>query len=138
MAEGLLQLKLSAPEHEPVEIEATEIVVPGSAGVFTVLPGHTPLLTTLTQGVLIAYRPDADAVFCAIHEGFAEVLGDRIVVLADTMELSESIDAARAQAARERAEERLQGPGHGRSVQRAEAGLSRAIARLQAQRREEY
>lgn len=138
MAEGLLQLELSAPEHEPVEIEAIEIVVPGSGGVFTVLPGHTPLLTTLTHGVLIAYPAEGDAIFCAVHEGFAEVLDDRVVVLANGMELSDSIDAARAEAAKERAEDRIAGVTQGHTVEQAQAWLGRARARIQAQGREEY
>lgn len=137
MAERLLQLELSAPEHEPVEIQATEIVAPGSGGVFTVLPGHTPLLTTLTYGVLIVYRAEEDAVFCAVHEGFAEVLDDRVVVLADGMEFSDSIDAARAEAAKERAKDRINGVTHEHTVEQAQAWLGRARARIQAHGREE-
>ena len=138
MAERRLHLSLCAPTHPPVDIAADEIVVPGEAGIFTVLPGHTPLLTTLTKGVLIAYGTGSGERFFAVHDGFAEVLHNRITVLADTLELAEKIDAERAQAAAERARKRLDKREPELDVARAEAALARSLARLEAHARRAF
>lgn len=132
MAKAPLQLELCSPAHPPLSFEVTEVVVPGAAGIFTVLSGHTPLLTTLSKGALIARLPDGEDRFLAVHDGFAEVLDNRISILADTMELAENIDLARAEAAAERARERLRKPSSELDVARAEAALARSLARLQA------
>ena len=133
-----LTIELCSPQHAPVELDATEIVLPGASGVLTVLPGHTAALTALTHGVVIVYdQEDETASFFAVHEGFAEILGDRILVLADVMEPRAAIDEDRAKAALERATGRLEKPKPGISVLRAEAALARARARLRAHDREE-
>lgn len=133
-----LTIELCSPQHAPVELDAAEIVLPGVAGVLTVLPGHTPTLTTLTHGVVIVYDQKETANFFAIHEGFAEILDDRILILAEVMETRAAIDEARAKAALERATERMEKPRPDTSVLRAEAALARAHARLRACDGEEY
>ena len=138
MAEARLTLELSSPLHEPVDIDTVEVVVPGSAGVFTVLPGHTPTLTTLAHGVVIAYDTWDNKSFYAVHCGTAEVLHDKIVILADVMETQGAIDKERAEAALARAERRLAKPDKSISVARAEAALARARARIQAHHGQEY
>ena len=85
MAAKRIQLELCAPTHAPVVFETDEVVIPGSAGVFTVLPGHTPLLTTLGIGVVTAYENEAQPRVFAVHDGFAEILADRVILLADTI-----------------------------------------------------
>lgn len=127
-----LTLELCSAEHRPVDVEAAEVTVPGAGGVFTVLPGHTPLLTTLREGVVIAHRPDGHAEYFAVHRGFCEVADNRVMILADVMETQGAIDEDRAQAALKRAEERLEKPNREIDVARAEAALARARARLQA------
>ena len=133
-----LTIELCSPQHAPVELDAAEIVLPGAAGVLTVLPGHTPALTSLTHGVVIVYDRNETANFFAIHEGFAEILGDRILVLAEIMETRAAIDETRAKAALERAMGRLEKPRPDTSIPRAEAALARARARLRAHAGEEY
>lgn len=136
--EGVLTLEIATPGQAPRHCTAAEVTVPGEQGVFSVLPGHTAVLTTLTHGVLIAYAESGDTQFYAIHGGFAEILNDTITVMAITVEDGESIDPERARAARDRAEERLKKPGLDVNVARAEAALARALARIQAQDRSEY
>lgn len=138
MAERRLHLELRAPGHTPVSYEAEEIVIPGAAGIFTVLPGHTPLLSALGKGVIAAYDSDGEPRFFAVHDGFAEVLNDRILILADTMELAENIDEERAQAAFERATGLLLKPSDDTDVGHAEAALGRSLARLQARAGDEF
>ncbi|MEX2015189.1 MAG: ATP synthase F1 subunit epsilon, partial [Candidatus Hydrogenedentales bacterium] len=132
-----LHLELTSPGAPPIELEAVQVVIPGAAGIFTVLPGHTALLTTLTQGVIVATTATGPKAFIAVHGGFAEVNHDRILVLADVMEKGEKVELERAKAARDRAQERLQQPADF-NVARAEAALARALARLEAHAHEEY
>lgn len=135
-ARQVLHLEICTPERTPVRLEASEAIVPGALGVFTVLPGHTPLLATLGVGVLIAHTTAGEDRFFAINGGFAEVAQDRIIVLATTAESDHEIDPSRAEAARERAEQRLKPPlDEDVDMARAEMALRRALARLDAHRR---
>ena len=88
--------------HEEVD----EVQVPGSEGYLGVLPGHAPLLATLTVGGLW-YRQGQEKHYFAIGFGFAEVKPDGVTVLAQIAEKADEIDVARAEAAKQRAEERL-------------------------------
>lgn len=138
MAEAPLQLELCAPEHMPVTIEATEVVVPGAAGIFTVLPGHTALLSALGAGVVIVQPPEGEKEFYAVHRGFVEVIDDRIMVLADRMERGEDIDPERARSALARAAEGRQASREPADIRDADAAWARATARLQAHEKGEY
>jgi len=137
VAEAPLKIRISSPERPTAELEADELVLPGAAGVFTVLPGHTPLLTTLTQGVLIARRGEREAEFFAVHGGFAEVLQNRISILADVLEPAEEIDLGRAKSAEERARARLREREEHVEFAVVEAALARSLARQQAHARNE-
>ena len=128
---------MCSPTQEPVEMQADRIVLPGSDGIMTIMPGHTLFLTTLTNGVAIVHQNE-ETYFYAIHGGFAEIINDRVVILPDMLEASSDIDSARAQAAKERAETRIRKPDIDTSVQRAQASLSRSRARLQAHNCEIY
>lgn len=132
MAERRIKIEFCAPTHTPVSVDADEVIVPGAAGMFTVLPGHTPLLTSLGIGVLTAYESPVNARRFAIHGGFAEVIDDHVTILADTMELAENIDTPRAEAATERAKERLRKRAETTDIARAEVALARSIARMSA------
>jgi len=137
VAEAPLKIRISSPERPTAELEADELVLPGAAGVFTVLPGHTPLLTTLTQGVLIARRGEREAEFFAVHGGLAEVLQNRISILADVLEPAEEIDLGRAKSAEERARARLREREEHVEFAVVEAALARSLARQQAHARNE-
>ena len=130
MAERLT-LELATPTRMLVAETADEVVVPGSEGYFGVLPGHAPLLATLGIGEL-RYRIGREERQVAVAGGFAEVRNDKVIVLADTAELPQDIDRARAERARERAEQRLSGRSREDvDYARALASLARALTRLQ-------
>jgi F-type H+-transporting ATPase subunit epsilon len=125
-----LTLSIVTPEREIVRVQVDEVELPGSEGYFGVLPGHTPMLATLTVGRL-TYRSGTDTQALAIAFGFAEVLPDTITVLAQIAERAEDIDVARAEAARKRAEERLARNETDLDYQRARTALDKAASRLQ-------
>jgi F-type H+-transporting ATPase subunit epsilon len=126
-----LTLELATPTRMVVAETVDEVVVPGSEGYFGVLPGHAPLLATLGIGEL-TYRMGRDERHVAVAGGFAEVRNDKVIVLADTAELPQEIDRARAERARERAEQRLGGRTQEEiDYTRAAAALARALTRLQ-------
>lgn len=133
-----MELHLVTPNRAPLELEVLEAVLPGAAGVFAIHPEHTPMLSTLGCGVLIAYLTDHSERHMAVHGGFAEFRDGRITVLADAFEPSERIDQARAEAARERAQNRLDKPDEQTDKNRAETALYRALARLHALSGEGY
>lgn len=138
MAGANLKLEICAPNQDLVEMEILEAVIPGADGVFTVCPGHTPLLTTLLPGVLIATDATHEDHIFAVHGGFAEIRNDTITILADTFEAHADIDAGRAEAAEERAKDLLRKPPEDMDWSRAEAALARATARLRASARHGY
>lgn len=138
MATPTLKLELCAPEKPHVELEVAEVTIPGEAGVFAVFPGHTPLLSTVSPGVLVAVDATGTTLHYAIHGGFAEVKPDRVVILSDFYEPEDDINVERAQAAEDRARTRLQKPPEDMDWTRAELALSRAVARMNASRKQGY
>ena len=131
MAERLT-LELATPARLVVSAEVDEVVIPGSQGYFGVLPGHAPLLATLGIGEL-TYRVGRDEYHVALSCGFAEVLNDKVIILADAAETPADIDRARAERSRDRAEGRLSGRATQEEIDytRAAAALARALIRLQ-------
>jgi F-type H+-transporting ATPase subunit epsilon len=126
-----LTLELATPVRLAVAETVDEVVAPGIEGYFGVLPGHAPFLTTLGIGEVM-YRVGRDERYLAVSGGFAEVRNDKVIVLADTAERPEEIDRARAERARERAEQWLSGRSQEDvDFARAAAALARALARLQ-------
>jgi F-type H+-transporting ATPase subunit epsilon len=105
MAEALT-LEVVTPEREVVRESVAEVQLPGLSGYLGILPGHTPLLTQLGIGSLI-YKKGAENGFIAVIGGFAEVLPERVTVLAEAAQRSEEIDVARARADLSEAEKRL-------------------------------
>jgi len=105
------------------------VVAPGIDGEMAILPRHAPLMTMLQPGEL-RVKKSGEETFMAITGGFLEVRPDRITVLADAAERAEDIDAARAEEAKRRAEERLRGKLTDTDMARAEAALRRSLTRL--------
>ena len=138
MEDGKLTLELCSATHPAVEVSVTEVVLPGEAGVFTVLPGHTPMLTTLTEGVVIAYNDDEDPSYYAVHRGFCEVADNKVMVLAEQMEVRGAIDEERARAALDQATQLLLKPTSEINIAQVEAAAARAQARLQTHARSDY
>ncbi len=110
--------------------DVDEVVAPGVEGQLGILPHHAPLMTILQDGELITKKEGKEQLM-AISGGFLEVRPDHVIILADQAERAEEIDAARAEAARKRAEERLkERHAEGIDATRAEAALRRALVRL--------
>jgi F-type H+-transporting ATPase subunit epsilon len=125
-----IQLDIVTPERGVVSEAVDSIILPGSEGYLGVLPGHAPLLTTLKVG-RIEYRKARETFFLAVSWGFAEVLPEKVAILAETAEKAEEIDLARAEAARERAEQRLRSRDPETDFRRAQIALEKALIRIQ-------
>ena len=124
-------LEVVTPERVAYSGQVASLQAPGSEGSFGVLAGHIPLLTSLQIGRLRFVEEDGNEVQMAISGGFVEVGREQVAVLAETAERVEDIDVARAEAARQRAEERLARVQEERvDVARAQAALARAINRI--------
>jgi F-type H+-transporting ATPase subunit epsilon len=124
-----IALEIVTPDRAIVHDQVDEVQVPGSEGYFGVLPGHTPLLSMLQVGQLW-YRKGAEKFYLSVAFGLAEVLPDRMVVLAQIAERAEEIDVDRAQAARQRAEQRLAARQWDQDLERARVALMKALTRL--------
>src|SRR4026207_1554236 len=125
-----IDLQIVTPDHPIVQEQVDEVEIPGSEGYFGVLPGHTPLLATLKVGELW-YRKGAEKFYLSIAFGFAEVLPDRVTILAELAERADEIDVARAEAAKRRAEERVAKPAPDVDFERARIALMKSLIRLQ-------
>ena len=102
-----IQLEIVTPEKLFVHESVDEVQIPGKAGDIGVLPGHAPLITELTIGE-IAYKHGGAIEHLSVAWGFAEVLPDKVTILAQTAERAQDIDVKRAEEAKARAEEALQ------------------------------
>ncbi len=127
--ETKLRLDVVSPHGSVVSEDVEEISAQGSEGDFGVFPGHVPFITTLKVGML-TYRTGSDSRYVFVNSGYAEVLPDKVIVLADSAEKSEDIDVERAKAAMQRAEERLK-QAEKIDFARATAALERSAIRVQ-------
>jgi len=123
------QLEIVTPEKKVVETAAEEVQIPGKNGYLGVLPGHAPLITELSVGE-ITFRENSTVQRLAVAWGFAEVLPDKVTILAETAERPAEIDVERARKSKERAEQRLSSGDPTVDVDRALDALHRAEARL--------
>jgi F-type H+-transporting ATPase subunit epsilon len=105
-----LQLEVVTLERSVVRTSVAEVQLPGRDGYLGILPGHTPLLTELGIAAL-SYKQGSETFFIAVIGGLAEVLPDRVIVLADAAERAEEIDVPRAQADADRARKLLASHG---------------------------
>jgi F-type H+-transporting ATPase subunit epsilon len=124
-----LELQIVTPDRAIVKERVEEVEIPGVDGYFGVLPGHTPLLAALSVGELW-YRKGQERTYLAIAYGFAEVLPERVTILAQLAERAEEIEAERAEAARARASKRLEDRSDV-DYGRARTALMKSMTRLQ-------
>ena len=127
-----LLLQIVTPDRAVIHEEVDAVEIPAADGSLGVQPGHTPLLTTLRVGQL-RYRKGEEQQFMLIAFGFAEVLPDRVTILAQVAERPEEIDTARADAARMRAETRLARPARDIDFERARIAMMKSLVRLQVE-----
>jgi F-type H+-transporting ATPase subunit epsilon len=123
------QLEIVTPEKMVVKDVAEELQMPGKNGYLGILPGHAPLITELAVGE-ITYRNGSEIHHLSVAWGFAEVLPDKVTILAETCERPDEIDKARAEKAKQRAEERLKSTNPEVDYTRAEDALQRAETRI--------
>ena len=126
-----LQLNVVTPDQS-FSYEVDEVVLPGQEGDFGVLPGHTPLFAGLRTGTMW-YRQGQEKHFLAVSVGFAEVLPERVTVLAQVAERAEDLDEARAEAGMARAAEMLSASPQQMELERARlAAMVQTLQQLQA------
>lgn len=127
-----IELQIVTPERHVLQETVQSVEIPGKEGYLGILPGHAPLITELGVGIL-AYRKGSENRFLTIINGYAEVLPDRVIVLAEVSERAEEIDVARSRAAQDRAQAELAKAGVGSEQwQREKLALDRALVRMQA------
>jgi len=129
------ELEIVTPEKLVVKDAAEEMQIPGKNGYLGILPGHAPLITELSVGQ-ISYRNGNETHHLCVAWGFAEVLPDKVTILAETAERGEDVDCERARKAKERAQERLSSADPDVDVPRAQNALARAATRLEVAAKE--
>lgn len=130
-----LHLEVITPEKKVYDDDVDMVIAPGSEGYLGILPHHAPLLTALGPGEFRVKKGGIEEIL-VVFGGFMDVRGDRVVVLTEAAEPAEDIDAQRAQAARERAQEMLQaGTLSAADEARARASLQRALVRIRVSER---
>ena len=123
------QLEIVTPAKLLVKDTAEEMQIPGLSGYLGILPGHAPLITELAVGV-ITYKSSGQTHALSVAWGFAEVLPDKVTILAEAAERPQEIDVDRAQKAKDRAEQLLKSNKPEVDYARAEDALQRAENRI--------
>jgi F-type H+-transporting ATPase subunit epsilon len=128
-----VKLDIVTPERVAYSEEIEMLVATAIDGNIGILPGHTPLVTGLIPNVLKVQDGERE-VHISVSEGFMEVKPDEINVVVKTAEFPDEIDVQRAEEAKKRAEERLEGEDEVEKINaaRARSSLARALARIKA------
>ncbi|MGH9444964.1 MAG: F0F1 ATP synthase subunit epsilon [Terriglobia bacterium] len=128
-----IDLRVVTPERPVISEQTTSVSLPGKGGRLGILPGHAPLVSELANGVLF-FDHGEQTKYMAVHGGFAEVLQGRVTVLAQLVEKAEDIDVARAERAKQQAEEQLRQHPSGEEAESQRAAIERSVARIEAAR----
>ena len=131
--EKSFQLRIVTPDRIFYEGEVSMVEFNTTEGEIGVLPGHIPMTVIVKPGVLVISEEEG-VKQAALHSGFAEILPEGVTILAEIVEWPDEIDEHRAEAALERAQERLQNKNAGTDIARAETALLRAMARIEVLR----
>jgi F-type H+-transporting ATPase subunit epsilon len=127
-----IELQIVTPQRHVLQETVQAIEIPGKEGYLGILPGHAPLITELGIGIL-AYRKGAETRYLTVVDGYAEVLPDRVIVLAEISERAEEIDVERTRAAQARAQAELAKASAGSEEwQQQRLAVERAVVRMQA------
>jgi F-type H+-transporting ATPase subunit epsilon len=128
---GTFQLDIVTPERSLLSAPVISLVAPGVEGQFGIMVHHTPFIAALRSGVIKIRDQNSQEFLLATSGGFFEIAQNQAVILADTAEVAAEIDVARAEAALQRARERLRGERESDADrERAERALERAAARI--------
>ena len=131
---GKILLEVVTPERLLLSQPVDMVIAPGTEGEFGVLPGHCHFLSTLRIGEL-RYQLEDTWHYMSVLWGFAEVTPTKVTVMAEVAEKAEDIDVNRAQAAVEKAEQRLQMGGLPSEVRDAQISLEKARLRMKLAQR---
>lgn len=128
-ANRLFKVQIITPDRVFYTGEADFIEFTTVEGEIGVYKDHIPLTTVLAPGVVTVHNGEEEKK-AAVHSGFAEILGDQVTLLAEVAEWPGEIDIARAQAAKERAEQRIRDHQNDIDLKRAEYALRKALIRI--------
>lgn len=129
---NMIQLEVITPERQVVSVQVAELQFPTiSSGYYGILPGHTPVVTPVGDG-LVTFVKDAKKHWVTVFGGFAEVTSDRVTILARISETVDMIDVGRAEAARLRAMRAASEAKFEHDLDRAQASLRASLIRLSA------
>lgn len=130
----LIKFEIVTPEKTVLKEDIIEVTVPTQEGEVTILPHHTPMVSTLKPGVLTLKKQDGSTDVAFIAGGFLEVLRNKVVVLADTAERAEEIDLAKVEEAKARAEKAMKEVRHedAEEFARIAAQLEHELAKTRA------
>ena len=131
MADNMFQVEIITPDRVFFTGKADMIEFNTIQGQIGVYRNHIPLTTVLEPGLVTIHEGDVQKV-AAVHAGFAEILKDKVTLLAEVAEWPEEIDVNRAEAAKQRAQERLQHKDTEVDIKRAEFALHKALTRIDA------
>jgi len=136
MLPDFIELVVVTPAKQLLRQRVKEVQLPGANGYLGILPGHAPLMTELGIGELSYHDANGkESDHLTVIRGFAEVLPDRVTVLAETAEFAAEIDLERAEAAKARAEKLLASGDSTIDWDRASVALRRALIRIQVARK---
>ena len=133
MADNLFQLEIITPDRIFYQGQAYMVEFTTREGDIGVLKNHIPLTTVVAPGVLTIKEAEGEKT-AALHAGFVEILPEKVTILAELIEWPEEIDESRAEAAKQRAEERLKQRDSALDVKRAEISLKKSLVRLNVKR----
>jgi F-type H+-transporting ATPase subunit epsilon len=129
-----LKLEIVTPDSKAFSDEVEMVTLPGAEGELGIYPQHVPLLTQIVPGEIVIRKGGRD-LFLAVGEGFVEITGERIAIMADMAIQAENIDEARAEEARRRAEARLAEQLDDEEAAMVNAALAHSLAQLKVKRR---
>lgn len=129
MADNLFKVEIITPDRIFFQGEADFLEFTTQSGEIGVYKNHLPITTVLAPGVVSIHNGD-EIKEAAVHTGFAEILGDKVTLLAEIAEWGNEIDLKRAEEAKQRAEERLSEKAEGLDIMRAELALRKALVRI--------
>ncbi|MEY2430263.1 MAG: F-type H+-transporting ATPase subunit epsilon [Verrucomicrobiota bacterium] len=130
-----LKLEIVTPEAKTYSEDVEMVTLPGVEGEMGIFPQHVPLMTQIVPGE-ITVRKDGRDYFLAVGEGFVEITGERVAIMTDMAIRAESIDEAKAEEARQRAEARLAEKLEDADAAMVSAALAQSLAQLKVKRRQ--
>jgi F-type H+-transporting ATPase subunit epsilon len=130
-----LRLEIVTPDAVVCSEDVEMVTLPGMEGQLGILPQHVPLMTQMVPGEMIVRKGGQDR-FLAVGDGFVEITGDHVAILTDMAVAAESIDEAKAEEARQRAQARLKEKLSAEEIASVNAALARSLAEIRVKRRQ--